>query len=114
MDNAESYGNSYSPRSVMQHQGAEAFIPVHAVFGVQTSLNAANNPNLRNALGASGLLGMGVGGLKQESGMDVMSGPLDFDPGINRAVFIACSHQFSSMSCCLKWKSMSDESSSGW
>ena len=30
----------------MMRQGAEAFIPVHDVFGGQTSLNAANNPNL--------------------------------------------------------------------
>lgn len=46
VDNEESYGNSYSPRFVMARQGAEAFIPLHDVFGGQTSLNAANNPNL--------------------------------------------------------------------
>ena len=46
VDNEESYGNSYSPRAVMDRQGAEVFIPLHDVFGGQTSLNAANNPNL--------------------------------------------------------------------
>ncbi len=46
VDNEEAYGNSYSPRSVMLNQGAEVFVPVHDVFGGQTSLNAANNPNL--------------------------------------------------------------------
>lgn len=46
VDNEEHYGNSYTPRGVMRLQGAEVFIPVHDVFGGQTSLNAANNPNL--------------------------------------------------------------------
>jgi beta-lactam-binding protein with PASTA domain len=46
VDNEEAYGNSFTPRSLMVTQGAEVFIPVHDVFGGQTSLNAANNPNL--------------------------------------------------------------------
>ncbi len=46
VDNEEAYGNAFSPRAVMNRQGAEVFIPVHDVFGGQTSLNAANNPNL--------------------------------------------------------------------
>jgi hypothetical protein len=46
VDDVEAYDNSFSPRAVMATQGAEVFIPVHDVFGGQTSLNAANNPNL--------------------------------------------------------------------
>lgn len=46
VDNEESYGNNYLPRVAMLRQGAEAFVPVHDVFGNQTSLNAANNPDL--------------------------------------------------------------------
>jgi len=46
VDNEERYGNSFSPRATMRLQGAEPFVPVHDVFGGQTSLNAANNPNL--------------------------------------------------------------------
>ncbi|MEW8585129.1 MAG: hypothetical protein AB2531_05140, partial [Candidatus Thiodiazotropha sp.] len=46
VDNEESYGNSNTPRNVMARQGAVAFIPVHDVFGNQTSLNAANSQNL--------------------------------------------------------------------
>ncbi len=46
VNNVESFGNSYSPRANMLRQGAEAFVPVHDVFGNQTSLNAANNPDL--------------------------------------------------------------------
>jgi hypothetical protein len=46
VDNEEAYGNSYTPLTPMRLQGAEAFIPVHDVFGGQTSLNAANNPSL--------------------------------------------------------------------
>lgn len=46
VDNQEAYGNAFSPRATMNLQGAEVFIPVHDVFGGQTSLNAANNPNL--------------------------------------------------------------------
>jgi hypothetical protein len=46
VDNAESYRNSYLPRNAMQLQGGEIFIPAHAVFGGQTSADAANNPDL--------------------------------------------------------------------
>jgi len=46
VNNEEAYRNSFTPRGVMVTQGAEVFIPVHDVFGGQTSLNAANNPNL--------------------------------------------------------------------
>ncbi|MFC1365796.1 MAG: hypothetical protein G8D61_19315 [gamma proteobacterium symbiont of Ctena orbiculata] len=46
VDNEESYGNSSTPRNAMARQGAVAFIPVHDVFGNQTSLNAANSQSL--------------------------------------------------------------------
>ncbi len=46
VDNEETYGNAFSPRTVMLRQGADVFVPAHDVFGGQTSLNAANNPNL--------------------------------------------------------------------
>jgi hypothetical protein len=46
VDNVEHYGNAFTPRATMLLQGAEVFVPVHDVFGGQTSLNAANNPNL--------------------------------------------------------------------
>jgi hypothetical protein len=46
VDNLESYQNSFNPRGVMGDQGGDVFIPVHDVFGGQTSLNAANNPNI--------------------------------------------------------------------
>jgi hypothetical protein len=46
VDNAEVYGNSFTPRATMLLQGAEVFVPLHDVFGGQTSLNAASNPNL--------------------------------------------------------------------
>jgi hypothetical protein len=46
VDNTESYATSYSPKHLMRLQGAELFIPAHDVFGGQTSLNAANNPNI--------------------------------------------------------------------
>jgi hypothetical protein len=46
VDNEETYGNTFSPRTAMLEQGADVFVPVHDVFGGQTSLNAANNPDL--------------------------------------------------------------------
>jgi len=46
VDNEETYGNTFSPRAPMLEQGADVFVPAHDVFGGQTSLNAANNPNL--------------------------------------------------------------------
>lgn len=46
VDNAEAFGNPANPRAAMTDQGAEMFFPANDVFGGQTSLNAANNPNL--------------------------------------------------------------------
>jgi hypothetical protein len=43
VDNQESYSNPYPVRKIMKIQGADIFIPVHDVFGGQTSLNASNN-----------------------------------------------------------------------
>jgi hypothetical protein len=46
VDNEESYGNSYSPRTRMMLQGAQVFNPAHDVFGGQTSLEAADSADL--------------------------------------------------------------------
>ena len=46
VNNAEHYGNSTEPRGTMLIQGADVFKPKHDVFGGQTSLNAANSPDL--------------------------------------------------------------------
>lgn len=46
VDNEEAYQNSSSFRGLMNQQGANVFVPAHDVFGGQTSLNAANNPNI--------------------------------------------------------------------
>ena len=46
VDNEEAYQNNTSFRGLMIQQGANVFVPAHDVFGGQTSLNAANNPNI--------------------------------------------------------------------
>jgi hypothetical protein len=46
VDNAESYGNSYSPRNRIRGQGAVVFDPVHGVFGGQTALEAADSADV--------------------------------------------------------------------
>lgn len=46
VDNEEAYKNSWTPVYLMNQQGATAFAPAHDVFGGQTSLNAANNPDI--------------------------------------------------------------------
>lgn len=46
VDNEEAYQNNVSFRGLMNQQGANVFVPAHDVFGGQTSLNAANNPNI--------------------------------------------------------------------
>jgi hypothetical protein len=46
VDNTETFQNLFNPRANMIAQGAEIFTPAHAVFGGQTSLDAATNPDL--------------------------------------------------------------------
>lgn len=47
VDNEESYLNTYAnPRSRMEQQGAVPFYPAHFVFGGQTGIEAANNPDI--------------------------------------------------------------------
>lgn len=46
VDNEEAYKNSSTPRHIITLQGASPFAPAHDVFGGQTSLNAASNPDI--------------------------------------------------------------------
>ena len=46
VDNDEAYHNSWSPIWMINTQGALPFAPAHDVFGGQTSINAANNPDI--------------------------------------------------------------------
>ena len=46
VDNNEAYEKIIDFRGIMIAQGANVFVPAHNVFGGQTSLNAANNPNI--------------------------------------------------------------------
>ena len=46
VDNDEAYHNSWNPIWMINTQGALPFAPAHDVFGGQTSINAANNPDI--------------------------------------------------------------------
>jgi hypothetical protein len=46
VDNEEAYLNSWTPLWLIYQQGALPFAPAHDVFGGQTSINAANNPDI--------------------------------------------------------------------
>lgn len=46
VDNTEAYLNSWNPIWMINTQGALPFAPAHDVFGGQTSINAANNPDI--------------------------------------------------------------------
>jgi hypothetical protein len=46
VDNEEAHKNNATPLSFMARQGAVVFDPAHDVFGGQTSINAANNPDI--------------------------------------------------------------------
>ena len=46
VDNEEAYKNSWTPLNIINQQGASPFAPAHDVFGGQTSINAANNPDI--------------------------------------------------------------------
>ncbi|HFD31899.1 MAG TPA: DUF1800 family protein [Gammaproteobacteria bacterium] len=47
VDNKESYLNTAAtPKARMETQGAKAFYPAHFVFGGQTGIEAANNPDI--------------------------------------------------------------------
>ncbi len=46
IDNQESFIRNQLPRNQMATEGAEVFQPAHDVFGGQTGLQAANNPNI--------------------------------------------------------------------
>jgi len=46
VDNEEAYQNSWTPLYLIVQQGALPFVPAHDVFGGQTSINAANNPDI--------------------------------------------------------------------
>lgn len=46
VDNEEAYKNSWTPIGIIRQQGAQPFAPAHDVFGGQTSINAANNPDI--------------------------------------------------------------------
>jgi hypothetical protein len=46
IDNAESFVRYELPKSQMAVEGAQVFEPAHDVFGGQTGLQAANNPNI--------------------------------------------------------------------
>ena len=46
IDNTESFARNELPVEQMQKEGADVFEPAHDVFGGQTGLQAANNPNI--------------------------------------------------------------------
>ncbi|MDH5408454.1 MAG: DUF1800 domain-containing protein [Gammaproteobacteria bacterium] len=46
VDDEEAYHNSWTPLWTINEQGALPFSPAHDVFGGQTSINAANNPDI--------------------------------------------------------------------
>jgi len=46
LDNIESFARNELPVQQMQKEGADVFVPAHDVFGGQTGLQAANNPNI--------------------------------------------------------------------
>lgn len=46
VDNEEAYLNSWTPLWIINQQGALPFAPAHEVFGGQTAINAANNPDI--------------------------------------------------------------------
>lgn len=46
LDNNESFSRNELPVEQMQKEGADVFVPAHDVFGGQTGLQAANNPNI--------------------------------------------------------------------
>lgn len=46
VDNEEAYKNDWTPTGIIAEQGASPFAPAHDVFGGQTSINAANNPDI--------------------------------------------------------------------
>ncbi|MDH5231567.1 MAG: hypothetical protein OEY38_16015 [Gammaproteobacteria bacterium] len=46
VDNQENFSRAESPKAQMQIEGATVFQPAHDVFGGQTGLQAANNPNI--------------------------------------------------------------------
>jgi len=46
VDNEEAHLNSWTPLWLINSQGALPFAPAHDVFGGQTSINAANNPDI--------------------------------------------------------------------
>ncbi|MDH5179670.1 MAG: hypothetical protein OEZ39_18105 [Gammaproteobacteria bacterium] len=46
VNNEDAYARTYFPTGVMTRQGASVFAPAHDVFGGQTSINAANNPDI--------------------------------------------------------------------
>jgi len=46
VDNEEAHLNSWTPLWIINQQGALPFAPAHDVFGGQTSINAANNPDI--------------------------------------------------------------------
>jgi len=46
LDNVENFARFQLPHQQMKQEGADVFYPAHDVFGGQTGLQAANNPNI--------------------------------------------------------------------